>query len=345
MLIKFSDFILENSISESSSRDIELERCDAELRVNMVLMEMFVKEYNMKLYSENVVAAPPQPNPTQTVIAGSVTPGKEGSDPVNKIPKSLNGIVTDVSNTLNELNNSAGDVMLSSATSYVNNQITGTGWGKILKLIIDNIKRIFEDILAALQAIGLIKKKNPNAENDENTKGIIKVISKKTKCTIGSIKYFLSALLAIFSIIKFGKDINTEYKNAIKQINSNKVKSIELMNVPSSINQQHDDETGSIEDLFSFLQSAEVSNLRSKFSEAESQLQSLSVNNINPNISNEIQKSLTPYYDMMLKNCRKVKADINGLVHKLQIQKSSTSYSNPTAMTQNKAVQFGTVRT
>ena len=72
MKIKLSDFILEQSISESSIFDIEFERLSAEIDVCIALCESYIKQYEMSIYQEAI--APPAPPPPKTTTTTAVQP-------------------------------------------------------------------------------------------------------------------------------------------------------------------------------------------------------------------------------------------------------------------------------
>lgn len=84
MTIKLSDFILEQSISESSIFDIEFERLSAEIDVCIALCESYIKQYEMSIYQEAIAPpAPPPPKTTTTTavpqysVVGPQVPGKQ----------------------------------------------------------------------------------------------------------------------------------------------------------------------------------------------------------------------------------------------------------------------------
>lgn len=74
MVIKLSDYILEQDISSSSASDIELEILIAEMDVSFALFEAYIKKYKMSVYQEMDAPPPPKvdiPKPAETAIVST----------------------------------------------------------------------------------------------------------------------------------------------------------------------------------------------------------------------------------------------------------------------------------
>lgn len=348
MTIKLSDFILEQTISDSSITDIELECRNAEIDVMFAIMEAEYKQFQMNYFTEAVTTAPPPPPPNQTVIASTVNPGKQQTTNTtsNGIPESLKNTVEPAKAQQNQpsFGQKLYDKAFESGHNYVASQTVGspqTIFGIIvsmLKLMLKNLQVLLNQIIGVLEPIALFKRRKKSTNdvelNDEQKK-IVGKIKAKVDGRMRMIGLYAAAALFVVGILKDMTNIALDYKKIMAKISQNESQASVIFNQANNIAYvQHDESFDtSLDYLASIKSSKGFADISHQLSEIESGMNSIDQNTqIDKTYESRISAALKKYYDSTYRSVRTLDAQTSQLIRQFSIALSKKSYTKPVNM-------------